>query len=139
MYTGENTRQDWTRSAVGYPPIGPPQTYDQRPVYPPENAPPMSDLIPPPTCQREPVIGEQNKAPFVFLKDTDLRYLKRTFQIGLVICISILLSYLLFYAHGVYNRDTGCKLYTTQKLVQYVVGTVNSTSDGYGNLYSKST
>ncbi len=53
MYTGENTRQDWTRSAVGYPPIGPPQTYDQHPLYPPENVPPMSDLIPPPTCQRK--------------------------------------------------------------------------------------
>ncbi len=139
MYTGENTRQGWTRSATRYPSVGPPQTYDPHPLYGPGNGPSAPDPIPPPIGQPEPVFAEQNNVPFVFLKDTDLRYLKKTSRIGLVICISILLSYLIFYAYGIYNRDSGCKFYTTQKLVQYVIGTVNSTSDGYGNLHSKST
>ncbi len=139
MYTNENTRQEWTNSAARYPTgmAGLHQTLDRHPVYPQENAPNTCNQLPSNTSQPELGVTEQNKIPFVFLKDTDLRYLKKTLRVGLVICTGILVAYLIFYTHGIYTRTNGCKFYTTQKLVQYVVGTVNSTSDGYGNLHSQ--
>ena len=137
MYTGENTRHEWTRSASRYPPVGPPQSHDQHPLYLPENEPSMFNQLPPSSNPSEPTVTEQNKVPFVFLKDTDLQYLKKTLRVGLVICTGILLAYLIFYTYGIYAKTNGCKIYTTKKLVQYVVGTVDSTSDGYGSLHSR--
>lgn len=121
---------EWTSS----PQYCPPQDNPSNEYKQPRNFPSPDPVYPRTAVKRH---TENDGGVFTVFRDADFRYLKKTSRIGLVICSGILLVYLLFYIHSLYRKDEGCKFYTTQKTVEYVVGIVNSTTDGFGNLRSE--